>query len=356
MPAVSERVDARSFEAIEYFRAAVIRFVETANASLTSADIEISRTLNWLETEQMPHWKAMLRTTANDLEKARTAYREKRFYKDASGARHSGIDELKTLRKVEAKRAQVEKRDKATRRNLRQLQRDLALYHAGAHQLRSMVNGTLPVAVEELRGVVEQLERYVHAVPEAAARSDQARAMGREPSTAPPGSPEADSEEQATAALDEATRRRTPGPKARSRAARSSFLPLLPEVPRLALQAMSAHLPEAPQATPGRYDLVTTTLSPDDAGGDLYLERCEPTAAGDSGWHLGPDTDATSPGPCVTITVGRIASERPELGRLLSLPAGWLLKAAGGRLVRIVDPLGRTLWRDEAPQSSEGEG
>lgn len=352
---MSERVDARSFDAIEYFRAAVIRFVETANASLTSADIEISRTLNWLETEQMPHWKAMLRSTASDLEKAKAAYREKRFYKDASGARHSGIDELKILRKVEAKRAEVEKRDKATRRNLRQLQRDLALYHAGAHQLRSMINGTLPVAVEELRGAVEQLERYVHATPDAAAQSAQARAMGRAPSTTPATSHETDSEQHAMAELDEATRRRTPGPEARSRAARSSVLPPLPEVPASAIQALSAHLPEAPDATPGRYELVTTTLRPDDASGDLYLERCEPTAAGDSGWHLGPDTDRTSEGPCVTITVGRIASERPELGRLLSLPAGWLLKAAGGRLVRIVDPLGRILWREEAPPS-EGEG
>jgi hypothetical protein len=110
------------------------------------------------------------------------------------------------------------------------------------------------------------------------------------------------------------------------------------------------------EEAPARYDLITTTLRPDHAGGDLYLERCAPAAPGDTGWHIGPAGRETKEGSCVTITVGRVASQRPELARLLSLPVGCFLKAAGGRLVLIVDPLGRTLWRAEEPQPKEGEG
>ena len=337
-----DRVDVSSFEAVEDFRSAVIRFVESANAALTSADVEISRTINWLESEQLPYWKAMLRKTADEIDKAKLAYREKALFKDSSGARHSAIDELKALRRAEAKREEVERRARATRRNLRQLQRELTLYKGAAAQLGQMVNGTLASAVQELGQVVEQLERYVHAAPETVTPAELAGMMSRESALfeireTTPG-------ELVEAQQEDALRRRTPGPDARRAAARAEFAPELPEMPASVEQAMLP-LDEPP---PGRYDLVTTTLAADDPGGDVYLERREPTSPSDTGWHIGPAGDEVSPVQCVTITAGRIASARPELHRLLALPVGWFLRAAGGKLVAIVDPLGRTVWRAEA--------
>lgn len=340
---MSQRVEVRSFEAVESFRSAVVRFIETANAALASAEADIARTLNWLDTEQVPHWKSQLKKSADALEKAKAAYREKRFYKDASGARHSAIDELKVLRKVEAKRAEIEKRAKATRRNLRELQRDITMYHAGAHQLRNMVNGILPVAVEELRRVVMQLEAYVQAAPERVVERGQEMSRGEMALTAPPTDDEAALEK-----LIEALRRRTPTAKARAAAQRADFIPPLPEVANAAVTDLTERLAGKP---PGKYDVLTTTLAEGEAGGDVYLERVEPTSAGDSGWHLGSAGADDEGGACVTMTIGRIAAQQAKLGRLLGLPVGSLLICREGRLEVVVDGLGRILWR--RPQSNQ---
>ncbi len=348
---MQDRVQVRSFEAVGHFRAALLRFIDTTNGAITNAEIEITRTINWLETEQIPYWRTMLRNTADEVEKAKTAYRDKALYKDATGARHTAIDELRALRRAEAKRAEVEKRAAATKRNLRQLQRELTLYKGNVQQLASMVNGRLQLGAEELRRAVEQLERYVHAAPESPAPAEQHSAGGM-------GCGEAGAEaveeaigitplpdgaaERESAAADELLRRRTPRSQARGGAKRGESAPVLPDVPREMLDALGDRMPEE---SPGKYELLTSLVGSGVWSGAIYLERGAPAFSGDTGWHIGP-AGAEGPGAreCVTITVGRVASGRPEVARLLSLPVGWLLRAEGGRFVRAVDALGRTMW------------
>ena len=343
-----DRVEVSSFEAVEFFRTAVLRFVDAANGALTSADVEITRTIHWLESEQIPYWKKVLRDSAEEIEKLKTAYRDKALYKDATGARHSAIDELKALRRAETRREEYEQRAAATRRNLRQLQREVTLYKGAASQLRGMVNGMVATSAEELGRVVEQLERYVHIAPEAPRAAELATAMSRENALFEP--PQTTTQELSEGAIAEALRGRTPSAKARRAAERADFAPPLPAAPPLDRLDM---LPQEGEI-PSRYALVTTTLGAEDAGGAVYLERLEPTGPSDSGWHIGPAGDeparATGEGlgkpACVTITAGRIAQQQPELGRLLSLPVGWFLRAARGKIVVIIDPLGRCVWRE----------
>jgi hypothetical protein len=342
---VRDRVEVSSFEAVTFFRTAVVRFVDAANAALTSADVEITRTIHWLESEQIPYWKKVLRDSAEEIEKLKTAYRDKAFYKDATGARHSAIDELKALRRAEARREEYEQRAAATRRNLRQLQREVTLYKGAASQLRGMVNGMVQASAEELGRVVEQLERYVHIAPEDPRPADLAAAMAREHALFEP--PQTTPRELDEGTIAEALRRRTPTAKIRRAAGRADFAPPLPASPALESLAM---LPQDGEV-PGRYALVTTTLGPD-AGGAVYMERLEPMGPSDSGWHIGPADEpgdigagAAGKASCVTITAGRVAQQQPELGRLLSLPVGWFLRAEGGRIVVIMDPLGRCVWR-----------
>ena len=374
---MSDRVELRDFEAVELFRAALVRFIETANGALVSAEVEISRTMNWLDGEQIPHWKSLMRKTAEDLERAKVAYREKKNYKDSSGARQSAIDELKILRRIEAKRAEVEKRAKATRTNLRQLQREATMYHGSAHHLRAAVNGKLAVAAQELRGVVEQLERYVQVAPEALAPELAAGGMARtwtgEPG--PDGGDAGDAEmvpgaqlapaasgaagDAATAMHDGASddvalarmlRALTPSPGIRRSAMRADFIPPLPEVPVEATESLRQHLKGS---TPGRYDLVTTSVSADETGGDVYLHRTAPAGAGDSGWHIGSVRPQEEIAACVTITAGRLAARRPELEALLAMPQGSLLIANGGRLVLAVDGAEQLLWRAPWPAGED---
>ena len=352
---MSNRVELRDFEAVELFRAALVRFIDTANGSLVSAEAEISHIRNWLESEQIPHWKLLLRQTAEDLERAKTAYRDKKNYKDASGARSSAIDELKVLRKVEAKRAEVERRAKATRRNLQQLQREATMYHGSAHHLRGVVNGRLANAAQELRGVVEQLEKYVQVAPEelppelasvGMAREwtpEDASATGDSNANASGGADAGvsdDKEAPADVELAERLLARLPSPEVRRRAPRAHFVPPVPQVPPEAAEAAGKQLSVAA----GRYDLVTTTLCPEECG-DVYLHRTAPAGPGDSGWHIGSADGEAAEGVCVTLTVGRLLAGRPALEPLLALPQGSLMLAKGDKLVLVLGAGRQVLWQ-----------
>ena len=348
---MSDQVRVSSFEAVAAFRAALIGFIEASSAALSAAESDIRRTLTWLETEQVPHWKKVVREAGQQVEQAKTAYREKALYKDATGARHTAIDELRALRKAEARRDEAERRAQATRRNLRELQRDLTVYQGGIQRFRNMLTGQLPLAAEELTRVIEQLERYVHASPELPA--PPAAMIGREETLAPEllRGPAAVADPEALA--DAALGRRTPSRHVRAAAPSSESTPVLPQVDRTTLDALAHDLPEV---RPGRYELITLALPknhrPDD---ELYLERCPPTGASDTGWHLGSAAREEEPAVCVTMTVGRIASASDGLAHLLALPTGTLLRFSGGRLSRVVDPLQRTLWRAASDNDGAGE-
>lgn len=331
------KADVKSFQAVEAFRVALASYAESAAAALESAEAEGQRWLRWLEHDQRAHWKAVRRQATEELARARDAYRQKALYKDASGARHSAVDEQREIRRCEARLEEAEQREAATKRHALQLKNELQTYRGGVSKLRNLLGGTVPVAVADLREAVASLERYAAARPEIPMRDDAGPPMSREPAV---------SVESGALASDQDLRGRTPSPASRAKAAAGSRVPLLPDVPAAAREASADRLTEPP---PARYDLVTLSLPPAAEPPDwhVYLERVEPTTAGDTGWHIGwAGTEEARVVP-MTLTFGRIAAAAPFVAELMRLPTGSLIIARGNTVVRLIDGLNRCWWQGD---------
>ena len=357
---MAERADVSDIDAIEQFRARLVRYCESANAALSSADAEVARALTWLESEMIPYWDKAVRDATAAVAEAKTKWREKALFKDATGARHSAVDEKAMLDKAVRRLEDAVARHAAARRELLRLRRDESAYKGPSSRLANFVGGSLADAAARLRQVVEQLEKYQDARPQAGgsarfsageststARPD-APPEPHEPHEPTPQGPGGDPIAAATTAAEllALIAGLTPASRVRAAATRRADVPAMPLIPPEARDALSAHLLEIRF---GKYDLVTSMLPPGAEAGRVYLERREPANATDTGWHLGPArdadgrADATTPG-CGILTFAKLADAAPDWADLLRLPVGTLLLADAGELVAAVDPLGRALW------------
>jgi len=89
------RVD--SIDAIRFFRAALVKFQESANSALTDAESEMHQAHTWLENEQRQHWQREIRKCHELLMRAKEALRMKKLFKDSTGSRPTAVDEEKAV-------------------------------------------------------------------------------------------------------------------------------------------------------------------------------------------------------------------------------------------------------------------
>ena len=331
------RAEVRSFQSVEAFRLALIKYRDAAAAALESAAGEARRTLSWLEGEQTVYWRHAVRDAEQEVTRTQEAYRQKALYKDATGQRQSAVDERVAMEKAKRRLEQCRAAAEATKRHKILLRREVDNFHGRANVMTNLLAADVPAAVAALADAVATLEQY------AATRPDVAPAAGRDdappPSMAQPAAEDAAPPDPAAAVTDARTLRdRTPGEPARRRAARTGVIPPLPDAPPAARAAAESHY--GPK--PGRYDLVTLAV----AGESVYLDRCADPADNDSGWHAGDASPAPADADLACVPYARLAAAAPHLAELLALPTGTLIVADRGTVTRITDPLGRVLYED----------
>ena len=344
---MAERADVSDIDAIEDFRARLVRYRESAQAAIASADAEVARTLTWLESEQIPYWDKAVRDARDAVTAAKHKWREKALFKDATGARSSAIDEKKALDRATRWEEDATERAKAARRHLIKLRKDESVYKGSVGRLSQFVDGRLSDASLELRQIVEQLERYERAStpPPLVRVCAPERAPSGKNTSVDMRSVDPEADVIADAETVEVARKRTPPQNIRKSASLRAAPPTLPEISALAREILSSNARLAVRV--GRYDLVTTSLPDGSDEAAIYLERREPVGPGDTGWHLGPLPADAPQGPCHVFAVAALARTSPVWADLLSLPVGTLLAADAGGLFLAVDALGRTLWKRE---------
>ncbi len=341
------KADVRSFQAVEAFRVQLIKAAESASIALQDAEQQAERVLTWLQGEQRAYWKSARRAAGEALTRAQDAYRQKALYKDASGARSSAVDELTVVRRCQSRADECDAKAKATQRHAIEVKQELQAYRGGIARLRNLLDGRVPVMVADLKDAVAMLERYASLRAEVSPAGVESR-----PSVARAAMETADE----TLADTEALRRRTPSPALRQRAQPSSLAPLWPDVPAGCRAALAER---CDGDLPGKYDLITVRLpaglSPE--ASHVYLERIEPTADTDTGWHAGwaADQDVDKGVQVVTITFGRLAASAPYIAGLLRLPVGTLIVARANTVLRVHNAFGNMLWEGDEQEDIQGD-
>jgi chromosome segregation ATPase len=164
-----------SIDAIEAFRAALIRFTERSKRALDDITGEVKRTRGWLETEQRQKWEGELRRRTRALEQA-----EQELY----SARLSDMRRDKSAQQMAVNKA---------RRSLQEAQEKLALikrwrqaYDARVEALAKQLEGLqdtlsrqMPQGVVTLTNSIRYLQDYAQVRP--AAKPAPAAEEGGEP-------------------------------------------------------------------------------------------------------------------------------------------------------------------------------
>src|SRR5687768_5439599 len=150
-----------SVDALRSFRAALVKFAETANVALGDAESELQRTLVWLETEQDTFWQHQVRKWTEAVAAAKDKVRQKKLFKDSSGRFPSAVDEEKHLAVCLRRLEEAQQKHANTRKWARRLQRELHNYKGGVGQLATNVAHDIPVAIARLDKMGGILDAYV---------------------------------------------------------------------------------------------------------------------------------------------------------------------------------------------------
>jgi hypothetical protein len=329
-----------STDALGIFRAALIKFAESGNSALTSADSDIERVIGWLERDQTTFWAGQVRKRHERVLQLEDAVRQKRLFKDVDGTTKSPVDEMKML--AAAKRAEDEAVQKtvAVKRALGHLRKEAMMYKGRVQKLATTLQSDIPMAVHSLDAMMDHIEAYL-----------QVQSTGQ-------GINLGNSTEQISRAAGsekvgwERLRDQTPKPDRRESATFTLIGADHPihqpwkagvmqewQVKTLAGLGIERVLPD-PDAR--------VVLHPDVwTNGKIYLERMEPTGEADSGWYIGPATDNPTPGDppaYISVRLGDVIQARPDFKELLGLPPTTLVVLDTGGPIAMFDQLGLDIW------------
>lgn len=152
-----------SIDALEAFRATLIRFTERSKRSLDDVTGEVKRTRGWLETEQRQKWEGELRRRARALEQA-----EQELY----SARLTDMRRDKSAQQMavnKARRMLLEAQEK-----LEKIKRWRQAYDARVEALAKQLEGLqdtlarqMPKGVVSLSNSIRHLQDYAQVTPAA---------------------------------------------------------------------------------------------------------------------------------------------------------------------------------------------
>lgn len=158
---MAEQAKVSSIDALESFRADLIRYVEKARAALEDAEGEVRRTRTWLEADRSKHWTAQMKLRVKQLDQAEAEYYNARITRPTENhASHKMAVARAKQRIVEAEeKLAVLKRwrmrfDNRVTPLLRQL--DPAFHLVGTH---------LPKGVHTLGESIKALQAYAEKTP-----------------------------------------------------------------------------------------------------------------------------------------------------------------------------------------------
>lgn len=165
-----------SIDALETFRADLIRFIEKAQMALEEAEGEVRRTRTWLEDNRSKHWMNEMKLRMKQFEQAEAEYYNARitrpkeshpFHKMAVAKAQRRIAEAEEkLQTIKRWRLQFDSRVSPLLRRL-----DPAFYMVGHH---------LPKGVVDLGEMIRALQAYSE---KSAATKTAAAAQGGEEAT-----------------------------------------------------------------------------------------------------------------------------------------------------------------------------
>lgn len=156
-----------SVDAIKQFRASLVKFAESVNAALGNAESDVNRALTWLDMEAKTYWQGETRKGQAKLAQAMEALRMKTLYKGSDGTSQSAVDEKKEVAKWKARLELCQQKQAAVQRYTNLIQRETVMFKGAVQRFATTIQSGVPRGIARLDRVMNAIDAYVHAQPEA---------------------------------------------------------------------------------------------------------------------------------------------------------------------------------------------
>ena len=160
---MSQSANVRSVEAIRDFRIVLTNFAEEARTALSSAEMEVRRTRDWLTRDQLTFWQAQIKRRNELLSMARTELYRRKLSQQGSDA-VSDTEQKEAVRIAQKKLEEAEQRVALIKRWIPVLEHAIAEYHATSQPLGDRLTGSLINGLTLLDRLVGTLEAYLATV------------------------------------------------------------------------------------------------------------------------------------------------------------------------------------------------
>ena len=161
---MSQSANVRSTESIRDFRIAMTNFSEEGRNALSAVEMELRRTRDWLQRDQLGYWQNQIKRRNEQLSMARTELHRRRLSQGNSEA-ISDSEQKENVRLAQRRVEEAEDKLKTVKRWVPVLEHAISEYHAAAQPLGDRLTGSLQNSLVLLDRMLASLEAYLLLAP-----------------------------------------------------------------------------------------------------------------------------------------------------------------------------------------------
>jgi hypothetical protein len=161
---MTTQADVQSIEALKDLRVALALYGEETLSTLSAVEMEIHRTLHWLQYDRPTYWKEQLKRRQEKVSAAKAEVFRRKLAKTADYT-PAFTEQKEQLRAAEASLAEAEKRIALVKKWGPLLQQAILEYHASSRRISDIASADVPRAVGKLTRMIDALEAYLRVSP-----------------------------------------------------------------------------------------------------------------------------------------------------------------------------------------------
>jgi hypothetical protein len=157
---MAEQAKVLSVQALKDFRVGLINFVEEARNALGGVDMELRRTRDWLERDQLSYWQMQVKRRHESMMMARTELFRRKLSQQGSDA-VSDTEQKEALREAERRLRVAEEKVAMVKKLIPMFHHAQAEYTSHSTPLADHLAGGSEKSIATLEKMVQSLEEYL---------------------------------------------------------------------------------------------------------------------------------------------------------------------------------------------------
>jgi hypothetical protein len=157
---MSQGANVRSVEALVQFKNGLVAFSEDARVILDGVQMEIRRTRNWLERDQLTYWRSQVKRWQQEVAMARTELHRRKLTQMNSDV-VTDTEQKEALKLAQRRLAHAEEMVEKVKRWIPVLEHAIADYRAQAQPLGDHLSGGFENTLSLLDRMVKSLDAYL---------------------------------------------------------------------------------------------------------------------------------------------------------------------------------------------------